>query len=263
MKHLGRYILAIIIIVFGTLLIVENLGLASFNLKEIWIYTYPILFIIFGLKWMIERLRRINGSLILGSFFFVFGSLLLLDRFNIIQFLFKDIYKLWPLVIVYIGLTLIVHGRLKGHKTKYYKYKKHHESEKNTYDKYDKKHHQKSSIFSVGDYEFNEPNWKVEPMHFSNLAGDFYFDFTKAYIPEEEIPISLKALAGDIHILIPEEIEFRVNGNVKAGELKVNTKTVSGVNRQLFYETDGYIDAKQKLDFQLNLTAGSIRVDRV
>src|SRR5690625_5099384 len=138
MKHLGRYLLAIIIIVFGTLLIVENLGLSSFNLKEIWIYTYPILFIIFGLKWMIERLRRISGSLILGSFFFVFGSLLLLDRFNIIQFLFKDIYKLWPLVIVYIGLTLIVHGRLKGHKTKYYKYKKHHESEKNTYDKHDK-----------------------------------------------------------------------------------------------------------------------------
>src|SRR5690625_4620001 len=138
MKHLSRYLLAILIIIFGVLLIIENLGIVSLNLKTIWIYTYPLLFILFGLKWMIERLRRINGSLILGSFFFIFGSLLLLDRFNIIQFLFKDIYKLWPLVIVYIGLTLIVQGRLKGHKTKYYEYKKHHASEKNKYDKHDK-----------------------------------------------------------------------------------------------------------------------------
>ncbi len=261
MKHFGRYMLAILIIAFGALLIIENLGLVSFNMGTIWLYAYPALFIIFGLKWMIDRIRGNDGSLVLGSFFLIFGSLLMLDRFAVIQFAFKDIYKLWPLVIVYIGLTIIIHSQYKSKRLKKGKYHRHYYEEE--VGRHGKKHHKKSSMFSIGDYEYSEENWKVEPLHLNNLAGDFYFDFTKAYIPEKEIPIFIKALAGDIHILIPEEVEFRVNGKVKAGELKVNSRTVGGVNRHLFFETDGFDAAEQKLDFQLNLTAGSIRVDRV
>lgn len=264
MKHLSRYLLAILIITFGILLILENLGIVSLNLKTIWIYTYPMIFILFGLKWMIERLRGINGSLVLGSFFFIFGSLLMLDRFNIIHFTFKDIYKLWPLVIVYIGLAFIFQTQYKGKNIKFKNQRdKHYEKSASNFNSDDKKQQKNSSMFSVGDYEFKEMNWKVEPMYLSNMAGDFHLDFTKAYIPNEEIPIVIKAWAGDIHILIPEEVEFRIYCKVRAGDIKVDAKTASGVNRQLLYETDGFEQVEQKLDFQLRLTFGNIHVDRV
>src|SRR5690625_7501747 len=93
------------------MLIIENLGFATFSMKSVCLYLYPILFVFFGVKWMIDRIRSKGGSWIVGSFFFIFGSLLLLDRFDVLVFGFKDIYKLWPLFIVYIGFTIIGHSR--------------------------------------------------------------------------------------------------------------------------------------------------------
>src|SRR5690625_7541004 len=97
MKNLFQYVVAFIIIAIGTVLIIDNLGIATFNMQNAWLSLYPILFIVFGLKWMIDRLRDKGGSWIAGSFFFIFGSLLILDRFDVIEFIFKDIYKLWPI----------------------------------------------------------------------------------------------------------------------------------------------------------------------
>src|SRR5699024_9906896 len=101
------------------------------------------------------------------------------------------------------------------------------------------------------------------PMYLRNLAGDFYLDFTKAFIPEKETPISINALAGDIRIVIPENIAFRVDADVKAGEIDILGQSIDGINRSMSFETDDYEDATRKLDFFLKLKAGSIRVDQV
>jgi len=280
MKNLFQYVIAFIIIAVGTILIIENLGIATFNLQNAWLYLYPIVFIVFGIKWMVDRLRRKGGSWIAGSFFFIFGSLLLLDRFDMIEFVFKDIYKLWPLFIVYIGFSIIGHSRKKNKFYVNYKESKkdrrnneyNNDSENSSdsdskWDSKSKKKHKKfydnSSMFSIGDHEFNSPNWKVEPMYLNNLVGDFYLDFTKAYIPEEKITISISALAGDIHILIPENVEFRAIASVIAGEVKIDSQSLEGINRSLSYESSDFHNAEKKLDFTLNLKAGSIRVDRV
>jgi len=100
-------------------------------------------------------------------------------------------------------------------------------------------------------------------MNLSNLAGDFYLDFTKAFIPEKEIPISISALAGDVRILIPENVAFRVKAKVRAGEINVLGDMVDGINRSIFFETDNYHEAARKLDLTLKLKAGSIRIDNV
>jgi len=291
MKNFFQYLIALIIIAIGAILIIENLGIATFNMKSVWLYLYPILFVLFGIKWMIDRIRSKGGSWIVGSFFFIFGSLLLLDRFDVLVFGFKDIYKLWPLFIVYIGFTIIGHSRKKN---KFYVTYKESKKDKNygaknnrnysntgkqanfnskeTKDdtkgeseqkrKY-KNDYNKSSMFSIGNHEFNSVNWKVEPMYLSNLVGDFYFDFTKAFIPEEQIPITISALAGDIHILIPENIEFHAEASVIAGDIKIDSQSLDGISRSLSYETSNFHSAEKRLDFKLSLTAGSIRVDRV
>src|SRR5699024_6329671 len=114
----------------------------------------------------------------------------------------------------------------------------------------------------VGSHEYNEPNWQVEPMNLSNMAGDFYFDFTKAFIPEKKIPIMIKSLAGDVNIILPENVDFRVHASVKAGEIDILGQQQDGIQRSLEFKTVNYDSAVQKIDFTIKLQAGSIRIDQ-
>ncbi|WP_042149133.1 cell wall-active antibiotics response protein LiaF [Paucisalibacillus sp. EB02] len=244
-----RFLIAAVLIIFGVVLVLENIGVLEFNSENAWGYIYPSIFVLFGLKWMIDRMRHRGGSWVWGSFFFIYGSLLLFDRFDVIEFAFRDVFKLWPLLIVYFGFLFI--GKSTKPKVIIHKGGSTVEKEDN------------SSFFTVGNHEFNKPNWKVEPTTVKTLAGDFYYDFSKAYIPEKEIPITISSLAGDVHILVPENLEFQVHASVKAGDIDVVGQSVDGINRSLNYVTPNYDNATRKINFNLKLKAGSIRVDYV
>ncbi|WP_231514807.1 cell wall-active antibiotics response protein LiaF [Oceanobacillus salinisoli] len=246
-----RYFIAILFIVIGTILVLTNVGAIEFefNISMAWHLIYPMLFVAIGLKWWIDHLRRKGGSWVFGSFFIIFGLLLLLDRFGIIHFTFWDVFKLWPLLIVYIGFMLIKKPNMNMEDVD--------ESDRR------KKKTYNHSFFSIGDHHFSEPNWKVQPMNFRTFAGDLYFDFSKAYIPEKEIPITIHCFAGDVNIVIPENIEFQVNASVKAGEIEVLGQTSDGIYRSMIYSTTDYEQAVRKIDFQIHLKAGSIRIAQV
>lgn len=259
-KGFVNYIIAAIFIGFGVMLVLENIGIAAFNMKTGWLYLYPVLFVVIGLKGILDRLRMRGGSWIWGSFLVIFGSLLLLDRFSLIHFHFGDVFKLWPLLIVYIGFTLIRRNNFK------IIYKKDWEQDwGKAYREYENQDEftGKGSFTVAGNFEYNQPNWKVQPMNLRSMAGDFYFDFSKAFIPEKKIPIQISSLAGDVHILIPENVAFRVKAIVKAGEIKVVGQSAEGISKSMFFETADYDTAEQKLDFFIKLSAGSIRMDNV
>ncbi|WP_174616217.1 cell wall-active antibiotics response protein LiaF [Virgibacillus ihumii] len=245
-----RLLIAVVLIIAGAVLVLENIGIVDINMDNAWLFIYPSIFVLFGLKWMIDKIRHKGGSWIFGSFFFIFGSLLLLDRFDVITFHFWDVVKLWPLLIVYIGFSFIS----KPKRVKVI----HTSTDEN--DKQIKTEKYDSSYFSVGEYDYTQPNWKVEPMNLKSMAGDFYMDFSKAFIPEKEIPISIKSLAGDVHILIPENVAFRVDASAKAGDIDIAGQKAEGINRRLRYETNDYPSAVKKLDIHVTLKAGSIRV---
>lgn len=246
-----RYLLASVLILIGAALVLANVGIIDFNINNAWIYIYPILFILVGIKWMVDKIRYKGGSWIFGSFFFIFGTLLLLDRFQVINFTFWDVLKLWPLLIVYIGFSFAGHskgrekvfvGTDKAGKTKTFN---------------------GNNFFSIGDQEFNQPNWKVEPMDLKSMAGDFYLDFSKAFIPGKETPITVNGMAGDVHILMPENVEFRIDASVKAGDIDVLGQIMDGINRRTTFETANYDTAARKINFSIKLKAGSIRVVKV
>lgn len=248
MKHgFFRFILALSLIVFGIILILENIGIAPLNMRYAWFIVYPLIFILYGLISIVNRLRHKGGSWVFGSFIFIFGSLLLCDRFDWISFKFTDIFKLWPLLIIYLGILFFK----SSNKMVIYN------------DKGNRNQSIKKTGLSVGSYEYKQENWKVQPLYLSNLAGDFYFDFTKAFIPEKETAITINSLAGDVHILMPENVDFRVDASVKAGDIDIIGQSAEGMNRSLTYETENYGQAIRRLNFTLKLKAGSIRIDRI
>ncbi|RDW19901.1 hypothetical protein CWR45_07510 [Oceanobacillus chungangensis] len=250
MKHAFRYFIAIVLIIFGLMLVLANIGMINFEIGIAWQYMYPTFFVFIGIKCLGDYFLKRGGSWSAGSFLLIFGTLLLLDRFEVISFDFWDVFKLWPLLIVYIGFMMFERGSNIVF-----------EYESDTKNKKKKAYH--GSTFSIGNHEFNEQNWKVEPMNLKNLAGEFYFDFSKAFIPEKKIPFAIHSLAGDVNIIIPENVAFRVDASVSAGEIVVIKQSVDGINRSLKYETENYEDAVQKLDFNIRLRAGSIRIYQV
>ncbi|MBM7571461.1 cell wall-active antibiotics response protein LiaF [Aquibacillus albus] len=251
-----RNIIAIIIILLGIALVLTNVGVVTWEFAEAWFYIYPAFFVLLGCKWLWEGFKG-KGGLSAGSFLVIFGGLILLDRFDILRFNFWDIYKLWPLLIVYIGFNLFGSSD-KKQKQKKFQFIFDSDDYKKTEKVYGKK-----QKFAIGDHKFNTPNWKVEPMELWNAVGDYHIDFTKAFIPDKEIPISIQGWAGDIRILMPENVDFSLEAHVKAGDIYVLGQSAEGINREITYVTPNYADSTRKLNMYLNLKAGSIRVDRV
>ncbi|NBJ69160.1 MULTISPECIES: cell wall-active antibiotics response protein LiaF [Clostridia] len=249
MKDLIRWFIAVSIIGIGVILVLFNLGVIAFDAYQIWIYLYPVFFVLVGGKWLIQYIRKKGGSWVVGSFLLLFGLLLLFDRFEVLSFGFFDVWKLWPLLIIYIGVQFLKRDK------RFLSVNWRKEDQIDMDDIFSK--------FSIGTYEYTRPNWRVEPTKLSSLFGDFYLDLSKAFIPEQEIPFSIRSLAGDVTILIPEHIPFRIQAMVRAGEIEVVGQRAEGIHRTLSYQSEDYEYAVRKIDFTVKLEAGSIRIDQV
>lgn len=250
MSNVFRLFLAVFLIGTGTMLVLSNLGIADFGFGSLWHNLYPVFILVIGLKWLFDFLRKRGTHWFLGIFFIVFGSLLLLDRFEYFTFHFVDVFKLWPLLIIYVGF--VIFGGGFGNRTVIINKGSSKE-----------KQYKSAQNFVVGDHDYSQPNWRVEPMNIRTMAGDFYMDFSKGYIPEGETPIYIRSLAGDVHMLVPETVEFRIEAKVKAGDIEVIDHEVGGINRTYSYQSANYETADRKLDFNIDLKAGSIRLDSV
>lgn len=244
-----RSFIAIALIGLGLMLVLDNFGVLESDVKELWHYVYPAFFIVFGCTLIARYFKYRGSSWIFGLFFIIFGALLILGRMEMIEFQFSDIFKLWPIIIIYIGFQMIGWSKNKRNPYIY------------IYDKNGK--NMDWGRFSAGEFDYSEPNWKVEPMNLTKAAGDFYLDFTKAFIPEKETPIRIDSWAGDVHILLPEDLDVRISASVKAGDINIFGQKADGVVRDLFYESPDYETATKKLDIIIDLKAGSIRVDKV
>ncbi|WP_017472409.1 cell wall-active antibiotics response protein LiaF [Amphibacillus jilinensis] len=248
-----RNVFAISIILLGIFLVFVNIGVLTWSLRDWWHYIYPSFFILLGVKWIYQAFKGLNGF---GTpvFLVIFGSLLLLDQFTYLTFGFWDVYKLWPLILIFVGLRFL--GWPRKHKKPFkFVYDSHSREEDDQKPKYSK--------FIVGEYSYDTPNWKVEPIQLWNAVGDYTLDFTKAFIPDQDTPITIHGLAGDIKIIIPDHVDFYVKASVKAGNISVLDNGSEGINRILSHSTPGYDEATRKLTFDLKLKAGSIRIDRI
>lgn len=243
-------LLASLFVLIGCILFLSNLNIISLEMNWSWVNIYPFLLLFFGLKLWIDSLLKRGGSWVAGSFLTIFSSLLLLDRFGIFPFAFSDIWQLWPLLFIYIGFGILF--RKSGSKYKF-EYDTESSSSKRP----------KSKHMMIGDHSFNEENWKVEPMNLWNGVGDYKFDFTRAFIPDLDTPITVRGWVGDVKMLVPKHVPFRVDAKVKTGDIRVAGHKADGMNRSFQFETEDYSSATRRLTINIDLGVGSIRVEQV
>lgn len=256
MKRVLTYFIAICFIWIGTMLIINSLNIDGFELNFGWTYIYPLFFAVAGAVLLGRAVIRKGGRWMIGIFLLIFGGLLLADRFGLVAFTFWNVFKLWPLILIFIGISLFrgLHFLTAYSSSS----KKRIKERRHTFSGYKKN----DATFTIGDME-KKGTWNLEPMNISTMVGNFYLDLTDAYIPDEETEINIRSLAGDVTILIPGEVEFRANAAAKAGDINILDEESTGINTALFYETDQFETATKKIYIDIRLKAGSIRVDRV
>jgi lia operon protein LiaF len=275
----GNLLVALIFIFIGGWLVASNMGLIDNGFGSSLLILIEGIIFLYGLWSIFQPLfRRRKPHWFMGLFGTAYGGLLLANEFGYVTFHWGDLWRLWPLFLVYIGLEMLggFSGSHYGHERKRYKkYLKQKLKSENWKDdipvpphsKHGKKIYGKgTSIFNlVKEYAFNEPNWQVEPLSLSAMIGGYEFDFTVAYIPDRETEIRLSGWVGDIDILIPEDVAFMVRGGASITTIKIgDDDEQDGIGRNdIQYKTPNFDEAARRLVFDLDFKILDMRIDRV
>jgi lia operon protein LiaF len=281
-QSLNQIIFAAILLFVGIFLLLMNVGVISLEIKAFIVEWYPFVVLLFSILLLIKAFRKQKkASLFWGLFFFAFSIMLILDRNGLITFHFNDFWKLWPVLIIYFGMVLILRkGKIKiifrselpANVSGDYGDDDDGDDDDNDYDqddhiKWKRGNHsnkeKKIRGFSIGDVEMKSSNWSLEPMNLYNTIGDYFIDFSKAYIPEKETPILVEGWIGDVKMIVPDDVAVKVEAKVKIGDIRIFDQSSTDINRRLMYQTPGYEDYLRKLSINIELKIGSIRIDQV
>ncbi|MDW7683696.1 MAG: cell wall-active antibiotics response protein LiaF [Bacillota bacterium] len=262
-KSFFQMLLALAIIVTGVALLLYNIGILDLDASLLWRYAYSVLFILFGIKAVADSLEQAkragygNISWFWGVILILAGSLLFLGALGYINFTLRMLWRLWPLLLVYLGIALFAgSGRIHVHL---------HDGDdthrRSSWTDEDGK--EKEFRFSAGKIKRNQANWSAEAMDVWNAIGEYDLDYTRAYISETEIPVKLAGWIGDVRILVPRDVEFRISVKSLIGDVRVAGQSREGIGTSLSYKTPGYDNAERKLSFEIDYRILDLRIDSV
>jgi predicted membrane protein len=100
--NLGKMLFGLFILALGVLFILDNLDLVS---AHHYVRYWPVVLILYGLARLLQP--RHAGGRLWGFFVAVVGGLLLLRNLHYLHF---NLWALWPVLLVVIGLQLIWHA---------------------------------------------------------------------------------------------------------------------------------------------------------
>ncbi|WP_054754703.1 LiaI-LiaF-like domain-containing protein [Piscibacillus salipiscarius] len=107
-SRLAKWTIALIFIAFGVVLILQNLSIITLEMSNVVWDSWPVIIVLIGLvSFSNYFIPYKSGSWKFGSFLIVYGVLLWAGNFDYIEFGIIDVWKLWPLILVYIGANIL------------------------------------------------------------------------------------------------------------------------------------------------------------
>ncbi|MEY4374156.1 MAG: hypothetical protein RL760_322 [Candidatus Eisenbacteria bacterium] len=96
----------VLLVVFGSLFLADQLGALSFG--HVFATWWPALLVLAGLLNLIERPGSPMGPILMIAV----GAGLLLSNLHVIKF--EQVFRLWPLVMIALGLNILFSSKNKG-----------------------------------------------------------------------------------------------------------------------------------------------------
>ena len=191
-----RAILGIILVLIGTIFLLDNLG---FAIELPWyIFRWPIVFIILG------TVNLLSGNPRPAFIFFGLGTLFYLSIFDII-----DLRDAWPLILIIVGLSFILKKGGKSNSSG--------NSEQDYFDEI--------AIFGGTDKTFTSQT--LQGGKITSLFGGSKIDLRGAKVQEEGASIELFCMFGGAEILVPDDWEVNMDATAILGGFSDERKNVN------------------------------------
>ncbi|MFT8870742.1 MAG: cell wall-active antibiotics response protein LiaF [Sporolactobacillus sp.] len=256
----GKVAAALALILIGCYWLLSGLHLvSSASLAQFDLYI-PLIILIFAAYLLIEPLlHHRRAHLFAGPLLAIYGGLLLADHYHFVHFHWQDFWQLWPYLIIYAGLSMLfghrvfIHGYWNG-KNGHWNKKRPHVIDAE-WDGADEKF--------IHNADYRADNWMVRPMNEHVRIGDYDFDFTHAFIPEETTQIRISGWVGDLKIIVPDDLAFRVLVSSRVGDVKIGKWKQSGVLREMNYQTADYESATRRIDFKFDFQVIDLKINIV
>ena len=195
----------ITLIIIGFFFILDTFNIMEFGgiISDWW----PAVFIIIGL---IKLQGQDRGA---GLVFILIGALLLLTIHDIVEW--NSIWRLWPLILIFIGLSMIFKGRRNKWKLS---------NETTTGDEYI----HSNAVFGGSEHTVTSQNFKGgETMA---LFGGVELDMRQAKISADGCKIHATALFGGVEIIVPDDWNVIITGTPIFGGIDSKSRRKSDVN---------------------------------
>ncbi|NOZ61119.1 MAG: cell wall-active antibiotics response protein [Calditrichaeota bacterium] len=186
-------------------------------------------------------------SLIVIGFLFLFQNLGYLDVGDIIS-------NYWPALLIIWGISLI--------------FKRPHSSEKSSLPNKGKMKDEPVILSTeqvAYSKNFGDLNIKIDSKNFqggdiNNTFGKIHLNLQEIELSEGESKLFVNGVFGDIHVALPKNIAYKIEGGVTGGSITVINEKVDGFSKQLSLQTDDYDSATKKLKIVISLTFGDVVV---
>lgn len=241
---------AIILMVLGTFILLNNLGMLPASIPD-YIFSWKVLLIVFGTITLFKR--RWFGSFAMigiGVYF------LIPDIFAIPQ---SEIDKFWPLILIYLGVIMLfyyffppknrfsrVRRRIEMHK----KYKEYSDD----FSKYKERKIPSSNtdyvdnmvILSGDSKKISSSNFQGGKL--TSIMGGMELDLTNCSLSKEQNVIRIEIIMGGLTLTIPNEWNVIIEANSIMGGI--------------FDESDSYIDPAAQLTIKGAVIMGGVEIKR-
>jgi lia operon protein LiaF len=260
-----QWFFSAVLLLSGVVLLLINIGVISLEIKQLFVIFIPFLILLQGMKWMYSSIKwRRTIKFTFGLFLFIYGGLLILNTFEVVSYSYGDWWKLWPVSLI--GFAFMVLWKKSQFKLTWSNDDDPLEEEETVQKGRPAEGKTKVKVNKgnfIGDVKFNQPNWPLESMRLFNMVGNYYFDISKAYVPDGETPIYLKGWVGDVKMLIPEDIPVDINVEGSVGDIKIFGQKSADIKPNLKYRSPGYDEAEKKIKIIIEITIGSVRINKV
>jgi predicted membrane protein len=206
-----QLIIGFIIISLGVLYLLQNFGvLYARDYTRLW----PLLLVLYGVSRLVECDNLPHK--IWGGFWVLVGSLWVLDNLDILYF---DIWDLWPLVLVAIGLSLIwrpTRRRMAGVGGTVIE-----DSDS-----------QINAVAMLGGFKRSNDSQDFRGGEITAIMGGCEIDLRRASIKESEAVLEIVAIMGGVEIQVPDDWQVTLQGVPILGGYEDKTHQQQGEARK-------------------------------
>ena len=208
MKGKRQWLPGGLLIVAGTILMLNNLGYTTISIGWLIRQFWPIALILWGISFLVGR--KGTGELVTGFVLVALGAVLLGNRLGWFAFELKRAWAfIWPMALIIMGIH-ILQGPGKGGKS--------------------------NTAFMSG-IEKTKSAWELENGTYWAIMGGVSLDLNKARLePGREYQLSCNVLMGGIEIVVPPEATVYCEGSVTLGGLEMLGEETGGIYASLSAE---------------------------